>query len=133
MNLNHENSISENFLGEEQNFPGFGPSALILGNFVPHLENFRKYYIFVSGLQMQLCIERTSRYERCSNCQWFRYVSEAYLQYTYERSMQHYITYRYTRVLNTRSVLTDYHNKCTNLISFQPREEDATYLTWVRA
>ena len=49
MNLNHENSISENFLGEEQNFPGFGPSALILGNFVPHLENFRKYYIFAKN------------------------------------------------------------------------------------
>ena len=25
VNLNHENSISENFLGEEPNFPGFGP------------------------------------------------------------------------------------------------------------
>ena len=25
VNLNHENSISENFLGEEKNFPGFGP------------------------------------------------------------------------------------------------------------
>ena len=24
VNLNHENSISENFLGEERNFPGFG-------------------------------------------------------------------------------------------------------------
>ena len=59
VNLNHENSISENFLGEERNFPGFGPGmlpsppsaarasflSLILGNFVPHLENFRKYYI----------------------------------------------------------------------------------------
>ena len=65
-NLNHENSISENFLGEERNFPGFGPGmlpsppsaarasflSLILGNFVPHLENFRKYYIFEKDLVM---------------------------------------------------------------------------------
>ena len=57
-NLNHENRISENFLGEEWNFPGWGTGmkperpkaaratflARILGNFVPHRENFQKYY-----------------------------------------------------------------------------------------
>ena len=56
--MNHENSVSENFLGEERNFPRFGPGidpsppsaaratflALIVGNAVPPLENFRKHY-----------------------------------------------------------------------------------------
>ena len=51
-------NISENFRGEERNFPGWGTGmkpeppkaaratflARILGNFVPHRENFRKYY-----------------------------------------------------------------------------------------
>ena len=56
---NPENSVSENFLGEERNFPRFGPGmnpsppsaaratflALIVGNSVPPLVNFRKHYI----------------------------------------------------------------------------------------
>ena len=58
--MNPENSVSENFLGEERNFPRFGPGmnpsppsaaratflALIVGNSVPPLENFRKHYIY---------------------------------------------------------------------------------------
>ena len=60
--MNPENSVSENFLGEERNFPRFGPGmnpsppsaaratflALIVGNSVPPLENFRKHYNLTS-------------------------------------------------------------------------------------
>ena len=53
VNLNHENSISENFLGEEQNFPGFGPfgpssweisflTSKIFGNII-FLNEFQKF------------------------------------------------------------------------------------------
>ena len=69
---NEKYNISENFRGEEQNFPGWGTGmkpeppkaaratflARILGNFVPHRENFRKYYSHDSNshsLQLDNC------------------------------------------------------------------------------
>ena len=65
-------NISENFRGEEQNFPGGGPKARILGNFVPHRENFRKYYSHDSdsqSFQLDKChLQAIKVYFKCLNC-----------------------------------------------------------------
>ena len=79
-------NISENFRGEEQNFPGWGTGmkpeppkaaratflARILGNFVPHRENFRKYYSHDShshSIQLDNCdLKVTTIHFKSVNC-----------------------------------------------------------------